>query len=293
MKCKILLSALLIAATSKAASDEITVKVVSRVGTAEFEVPSRVRLITAGQTTATFSRVPSEAKIHVFPLDTCPDGAQFQVEIAHVFYETVEQTDKYDCEQPEVIVLAKLGNVSAAAWFTSLPGQSANFAEPPYAQRIASTLVTPTDTIVALGSQATENHALMIFAFTEGDLGTAAFFANENAALARNAGSNSLAIGYATASYDFGFRAMGVDPVTPANPLIAIDERQNRIPVLTPDGAAILRTFNNTIGTNDPGTWSNQTTSALRDFEQSGIDNNVLQLDGSAAIRNWQFETPG
>ena len=131
-----------------------------------------------------------------------------------------------------------------------------------------------------------KNQAGLIAAMSQNNFGEAAFFANENAALARRAQLSSAAIGYAALSYDTGFRAMGIDPGGSTTPLIALDPSQGSIPVPTAEGLNFLRQYNTQIvEAPNANVWGFTTALSLREtgqaFEGSLLlpDSNGLSID--------------
>lgn len=225
-------------------------------------------------------------KRHVFSLARCEEGYEFQVDVESPFYRIADKF--FACDVPEVVVMAETTVFSAFI----LKGGGSSGPVPAYLNKIEATLRADESVLVGLGEAGQGNHAALLDALDQGDFGAAAFLANENAALARKLKKPELAIGYATLSYDVGFRAMGLDPSGGGKPLVAIDPGQ-AIPVPTPEGKFVLEKFNSAANARNVDVWSYDTTRALRQLAPLDQNYPLLAVDDPGDLLQLKFDTSG
>jgi len=205
-------------------------------------------------------RVELDNYVYEFSLDACGDDMSFEASLDEGFFRVLD--DSHHCAMPEVTFKA-IDNYQVVANVSSEPGGIA------YASWIADVVTVSETELASLGPIAVENQARIYASMSQGDFGEVAFYANENAALARQANRTDLAIGYAAFSYDSGYRAIGIEPSSAEVPLIALDPLQHDIPVPTPEGLIVLEKFNDAItGRSQATDWDFVTTNALRSIQQ-------------------------
>lgn len=276
----LLISSCLVA--NPAASDVIKVSIVFGDASFAFPISGDVRLFRNGQELTSVARTKLEDESFEFDLNTCEDGMVFKVTMGSGFF--VVEEEFYPCQAPEVQILASMSTFQTASAPTDV--FTVDYSSVTYGSWIHDAVVVDPNTLAAMGSVAIENQAGLIAAMSQNNFGEAAFFANENAALARRAQLSSAAIGYAALSYDTGFRAMGIDPGGSTTPLIALDPSQGSIPVPTAEGLNFLRQYNTQIvEAPNANVWGFTTALSLREtgqaFEGSLLppDSNGLSID--------------
>jgi len=161
-----------------------------------------------------------------------------------------------------------------------------------YADQIEVALVAPEIAGSELGEVGARNQVALLEALDRGDFGALSFYANENAALALQAGDSSLSTRYGLLSYDAGFRSMGVDPAVAELPLVANDAARD-IYVITSEGEQLMQQYHVQMGRPVPTTWNNATTRHLMMDSATGAPQDGLkQLRSTEELRAFQFNEP-
>ncbi len=289
LKSLLLISAFL--GGSPAFSDSIRVTIVF--GAFEFPIPGGdVKPYRNGRELSGITRTEMEDGSFEFDLDGCDDGTLFKVTLTG-FY-TVED-EFHPCEAPEMKVAAVMTSFQMASGTVPVTPSGAftlDYTSVAYASWIQDVVEIDSPTLTAMGPEAIENQAKLIAAMSQYNFGEATFYANENAALARQGNFSSTAIGYAALTFDTGFRAMGIDPGKTAVPLVALDSNQNGIPVPTLEGIDVLKAYNTElVGFSDTDVWGFATSSALRASAQP-ITEPLIELETFDKFSGLELDVP-
>lgn len=281
-------------AASPAISDVIKVSIVFGEGAIEFPISGDVKLFKNEQEFTSVSRTKLEGEIFEFDLNTCEDGMSFKATMDSGFF--IVEKEFHPCKAPEMKIPAIMSDFNtASAWNPTTTGTglavlTANYSSVTYGSWIREVIEIDSDTLTTMGPAAIRNQAHLISAMSQNQFGEVTFFANENAALARQAKRASAAIGYAALSYDTGFRAMGINPGLSTVPLIALDPSQQSIPVPTPEGLDFLRTYNTEIvRAPDANIWSFDTASSLRETGRA-LDGPLIHLESFDQLNGIQLD---
>ncbi|KMK67328.1 hypothetical protein [Puniceibacterium sp. IMCC21224] len=268
-----------------ASSEVVQVWVMVDYLSAPFPIDSRIEVFKNGQLMGNVKGQQTGMFRYTFDLDTCEGDIRFRVISDSPAFKI--DPEYYDCKSPDVMVMAEISTIYASVEVDAQPQTSGI-----YTQWINTALTTDQAVLAAMGAQANGNQIAIFQALSTGDMGEVAFYANENAALARKAAQTSAALGYATLSYDSGYRAMGLDPES-AVPLVMLDASQNNIPVLTDAGGAILQKFNQTAVTTSSVQWTGATTRALRFIPADPQQTGLLQIDSAEQAARLVFDPSG
>lgn len=111
-----------------------------------------------------------------------------------------------------------------------------------YGSLAAAILNLGYDDIAQHSAIAAERHVAFLVARENHSFGVAAKNASEVSVLMK-VSNPSLAQAYSVLAMDSGYRALGVEPISPVNPLIAYDPLQE-IFVMTPQGRRIINAYN-------------------------------------------------
>ncbi|KAA8605959.1 hypothetical protein AL037_20920 [Salipiger aestuarii] len=243
---------------------------------------------------------------HRFTLETCTDKITFKV--ARISHQYQYEDKFYPCDTPEVQIPVRMYAYAAYVYQHFGDSESSRTQGPlnlgvswtsaeadpdlyvvPYADRLQATLAAPEAIGAALGETGEKNQAALLEALEGGDFGAVSFYANENAALALQAGNRLLSTRYGTLSYDAGFRDMGVDPAVADLPLVANDEARD-IYVMTPEGEQIMEQYHLQSGRSAPATWSSTTTLQLMmDGTTASRQRGLEQLRSTEELRAYQI----
>ncbi|MBT0779257.1 hypothetical protein [Paracoccus sp. pheM1] len=284
------------------AQEEVKVSVVraDKPGTA---VASRIDIYRGGTKIAEPDYRIVGDTAHHFMIEACNEDITFKVALISRQYEYEDKF--YPCDTPEVQIPARMYTYIAfldrkydgQAWWTQDPvdpldgGMTADIGgiQVVYADQIEVALAAPESVFSALGELGENNQLALLDALDRGDFGAASFYANENAALALQAGDTLLSTRYGLLSYDAGFRSMGVDPLVAELPLVANDAARD-IYVMTPEGEQLMQQYHLQMGRPAPTTWNNTTTRYLMmhsatDSKQDGLK----QLRSTEELRAFQI----
>ncbi len=232
---------------------------------------------------------------HHFTIDTCTSDITFKVALISHQYEYEDKF--YPCDTPEVQIPARMYtyftyvNQHFGGWPPDEAGLDVGYV--PYADQIEVALAAPETAGAALGEIGERNQVALLEALDRGDFGAASFYANENAALALQAGNQLLSTHYGTLSYDAGFRGMGVDPSVAELPLVANDAARD-IYVMTTEGEQLMQQYHVQMGRPAPTTWNNFTTRNLMiESATAPRQGGLEQLRSTEELRSFQIhETP-
>ncbi|MDU8913345.1 hypothetical protein [Aestuariicoccus sp. MJ-SS9] len=211
-----------------------------------------------------------EGYVHIFELEDCTPDIEFKIVRMSWLYQ--KNDNFFDCDTPEVVITARMNT-----YFAAIPQDWRSIdAAPSYADYIVRVVDVDPQAVAALGETGLRNQENMLAAMTSGEmtretLGVVSFYANENAALSRAADIPDLAVGYATLAYDSGFLAMGLEPAGEQVPLVASDPLQG-IPVVTPSGAVVLRSYNRNVIAVETPEWTGETARSLRSLSDTRIE---------------------
>ena len=111
-------------------------------------------------------------------------------------------------------------------------------------------------------------------ALGRGDYATAQSKASEVATYLRLADEERLSLAYSSITYVAGFKAMGVDPLAPENPLVTVvGSPQSSFLVLSPEGRNVLQLYQQKRAIRArPGVWDYRTTATVSDIEKVAED---------------------
>lgn len=200
-------------------------------------------------------------RTYFLPSSLCTEDTVIVFKVSNYHFFRLQQ-DRLPCASPSVIAEASSIYTYAAYLERFTPSAAA----PAYGGTVSAALAAEARSLTALGSVATDNQRALIAALEEGDFGSVAFYANENAYLAHIRGNAPLASAFAALSFDAGYRAMGLDPASTEVPLIA----PSGAPVLTDAGRNLVIRFNSELQTGNTDTWGLGTVAALRDLSDPG-----------------------